>query len=119
MAGSRPWDAVLRLRAGLLVGVPYESTTLAQIADAAGVARPSIYRLFSGKDDILAAYFASIFTGFEADVDAPQAVGLSPEEAEEWTYRALLRAMAAHRRRLEVSGASHLVCVGGGRGRWG
>ncbi|ALN14475.1 TetR/AcrR family transcriptional regulator [Acidipropionibacterium acidipropionici] len=93
----RTRERVVTALAGLLVDIPYESITLAQIADAAGVARPSIYRLFSGKDDILAAYFAAIFTKFEADVAARQTAGLSAEEAEEWTYQALFRAMAAHR----------------------
>ena len=39
----------------------YSGTSMANIAEAAGVSRPAVYQYFSDKDDVFAAAFTSVF----------------------------------------------------------
>ncbi|MGO1944399.1 MAG: TetR/AcrR family transcriptional regulator [Ancrocorticia sp.] len=92
----RTRERLVTALAGLLVDVPYETITLSQIAVAAGVARPSIYRHFNDKNAILAEYFVDIFSEFEVNVRSHNGTAAALGEPDEWTYRALFRTLFAH-----------------------
>jgi AcrR family transcriptional regulator len=57
----------------------YEGTTIAQIANAAGVAQGLMYRHFASKEHLLAAIFAQSIAEVRASFAAAEASG-SPEE---------------------------------------
>lgn len=93
---SRTRKRVIAALATLLTEVPYESITLAQIAEVADLARPSIYRLFTDKDAVLAEYFSAVFTEFEEEVQTYRVQATQTDEREIWIYRLLFRTLATH-----------------------
>lgn len=71
----------------------YADTTMALIAEAAGVTRPTVYAYFTSKDDVLAGVAVAVRDYF---LSLQEEAGATPEETFELTLRQYLREFIKH-----------------------
>ncbi|WP_134322019.1 TetR/AcrR family transcriptional regulator [Cumulibacter soli] len=71
----------------------YADTTMADIAEAAGVTRPTVYAYFSSKDDVLAGVAGAVRDHF---LSLQELAGDTPAETFELTLRQYLREFVRH-----------------------
>lgn len=77
----------------VFAGKGYADTTMADIAEAAGVTRPTVYAYFSSKDDVLAGVAAAVRAHF---LSLQERAGRTPAETFELTLRQYLHEFVQH-----------------------
>jgi AcrR family transcriptional regulator len=77
---SKMEDAIIAAAGNLFDQQGYNQTTLKDIADALGLARPSLYHYYSNKEEILVAGLNQITTRRTEFVDAIRSIESSPVE---------------------------------------
>jgi AcrR family transcriptional regulator len=84
---------LLQAAEGVFAGKGYADTTMADIAEAAGVTRPTVYAYFSSKDDVL----AGVAGGVRAhSLSLQEQAGKNAAETFELTLRQYLREFIRH-----------------------
>lgn len=91
---SKRRDQLLEMAEHVFATKGYAETTMADLAEAAGVTRPTVYAYFSSKDDVLAAVAAGVRASFLELQD--QVAGEGPEEVLGLTLRAYLHQWVLH-----------------------
>ncbi len=71
-------DRIMRAASRIFSRRPFGNASMEEIALEAGVGKPTLYRYFTGKDDLFAAVFSDVLDSVEERLDSVLGAGTAP-----------------------------------------
>jgi AcrR family transcriptional regulator len=97
LSGNLPLpDRLLAVATRMFAEKGFETTSVQEIVNAAGVTKGAMYHYFGSKDDLLYEIYHSLIARQLADLGAVLAEGLPPREAVHAVLTGLIRSTAEH-----------------------